>query len=105
VLIPTEGSLAYTIARKISAERVYKKRYGGDYSWFYRREHINRPDEILEELDPYFTVENRRFFPLPFLPLISCNLIIGLSLRPRPAVVVRQEAMDPAVPQSIPQAL
>jgi SAM-dependent methyltransferase len=106
VLIPTEGSLAYTLARKISAERVYKKRYpGGDYSWFYQREHINRPPEIFEELDPYFTVENRRFFPLPFLPMVSCNLIIGMSLRPRPAVVVRQEAIDPAIPQSLPQTL
>ena len=32
VVIPTEGSLAYSIARKISAEREYKKTFGGDYS-------------------------------------------------------------------------
>jgi SAM-dependent methyltransferase len=84
-VIPTEGSPAYTLARKISAERLYKKRYGGDYSWFYRREHINLPAEIFEELDPYFTVEHRTFFPLPFLPMTFCNLCIGLALRPRPA--------------------
>jgi SAM-dependent methyltransferase len=83
IVIPTEGSLAYTIARKISAERVYKKTYGGDYSWFYKREHINLPPEILQELNPYFTIEARSFFPLPFLPMIFCNLCIGLSLRPR----------------------
>ena len=83
VVIPCEGSLAYTIARKISAERLYKKRYGASYRWFYTREHINLPPEIFEELDPYFTVELRRFFPIP-LPIIWANLCIGLSLIPRP---------------------
>jgi SAM-dependent methyltransferase len=84
IVIPTEGSLAYTIARKLSAERVYKKHIGGDYSWFYKREHINFPDEILAELDPYFTIESRSFFPLPFLPMVFCNLCIGFALKPRP---------------------
>ncbi|MDD2762724.1 MAG: class I SAM-dependent methyltransferase [Opitutaceae bacterium] len=84
VVIPTEGSPAYTMARKISAERVYKRRYGGDYSWFYKREHINFPHEILEELAPWFTTEARSFFPLR-IPFIWCNLCIGLALRPRPA--------------------
>jgi len=85
VVIPTEGSPAYSFARKISAERVYRKRYNSDYSWFCKREHINVPREILEELNPWFTIESRRFFPLPFLPMAFCNLCIGLSLRPRPA--------------------
>jgi SAM-dependent methyltransferase len=83
VVIPCEGSPAYTFARKISAERVYKQRYGGDYSWFYAREHINRPHEILAELEPYFAIEAQSFFPLPFLPFIFNNLVIGLSLTPR----------------------
>lgn len=83
IVIPCEGSLAYTLARKISAERVYKQRYGGSYKWFYTREHINLPQEILAELDPYFTVETRSFFPLPFLPFVFANLVIGLSLVPR----------------------
>ena len=52
VVIPTEGSPAYSLARKISAERVYKNRYGGDYSWLYTREHINLAPEIFAELAP-----------------------------------------------------
>ncbi len=84
IVIPCEGSPAYSLARKISAERVYKKRYGGSYKWFHTREHINLPDEIFAELDPYFTVEARSFFPLPFLPFVFNNLVIGLSLVPRP---------------------
>lgn len=83
VVIPTEGSPAYSLARKISAERVYKKRIGGDYSWFYKREHINLPGEIIEELERCFVVERKTFFPLPFLPATFCNLCIGLSLRVR----------------------
>lgn len=86
IVIPTEGSPAYTLARKISAERIYKKRYGGDYSWFYKREHINLPREILEEIAPYFEVEARSFFPFPWAPFIFCNLCIGLVLRPRKGV-------------------
>ncbi len=85
VVIPTEGSLAYTLARKLSAERVYKRRFGGDYSWFYKREHINLPHEILAELNLYFTVTTRSFFPLPFLPFVFSNLCIGLALKPRPS--------------------
>ncbi len=71
VVIPCEGSPAYTLARKISAERVYKKRYGGSYKWFYTREHINRPHEILAELHPYFMIEARSFFPCRSCP--SCS--------------------------------
>jgi hypothetical protein len=85
VVIPCEGSPAYTLARKLSAERVYRRIYGGDYSWFYRREHINLPREIFDELHPYFTIDARRFFPLPFLPMTTCNLCIGLALQPRPS--------------------
>ena len=83
VVIPTEGSPAYTIARKISAERVYKKHFGGDYSWIYKREHINLAPEVIEELNRYFTIDIKRTFPLAFLPFIFCNLCIGLVLKPR----------------------
>jgi SAM-dependent methyltransferase len=84
VVIPAEGSLAYSLARKLSAERVWKKHFRVDYAEFYRREHINLPFEILEELAPYFTVARRGYFPLPFLPVEFCNLCIGLALVPRP---------------------
>ena len=99
IVIPTEGSPAYTLARKLSGERTYKKHFGGDYSWLYKREHINLPPEILEELDPYFTIESKDFFPLPLLPMIFCNLCIGLALRPRPAIAIpaREEQEAPAL--------
>jgi SAM-dependent methyltransferase len=83
VVIPTEGSFAYSLARKISAERAWNKNFSAPYAEFYQREHINLPAEILEELARHFIVEDRSFFPLPWLPWIATNLIIGLSLKPR----------------------
>ena len=82
IVIPCEGSLAYSMARKVSAQRIFEKRYKQPYRWFIEREHVNRPGEILAELDPYFTVSHRGFFPFP-IPALWCNLVIGLTLRPR----------------------
>jgi SAM-dependent methyltransferase len=84
IVIPTEGSPAYWLARRISAQRVWNQRFGGGYEEFYQREHINLPHEILLELAPFFTIEARSYFPLPFLPAVFCNLCIGLALTPRP---------------------
>ncbi len=83
VVIPCEGGLAYSLARRISAQRIFERTYGQPYAPFIAREHINRPTEIVRELERYFEIEMRRLFPLPFLPLITANLCIGLVLRPR----------------------
>ncbi len=84
VVIPCEGSLAYTLARRISAQRIFEKRYGQSYTWFIEREHINRPHEIIAELNPFFAVVSRSFFPIP-IPALFCNLCVGLTLKPRQA--------------------
>ena len=84
IVIPTEGSTAYSLARKISAERVWNRHFDVSYREFYKREHINLPAEILAELHPYFTIVTRSYFPFPFLPFVFANLCIGLSLAPRP---------------------
>ena len=94
VVIPCEGSPAYSLARKISAERVYNRHFSGGYDWLISREHINRPHEILAELKPYFTIERKVLFPLPFLPFVLNNLCIGLSLKPRPTPLM--EGVRPA---------
>lgn len=82
VVIPCEGSLMYSLARKISAQRIFEKRYKQSYSWFIEREHINIPNEILEELHPYFEIVDSDYFPIP-LKSQAFNLCIGLNLRPR----------------------
>lgn len=82
VVIPTEGGLAYAVARKISAQRFFERRYKMSYRWLIEREHINRPAEIFEELGACFSVVHRSFFPLA-VPSVNMNLVIGLTLRPR----------------------
>lgn len=82
-VIPCEGGLAYSTARRVSAQRIFERTYHQPYGPFIAREHINRPAEIIEELAPYFVAEHRRFFPFPFLKWTEANLCIGLSLTPR----------------------
>src|SRR5437899_2285361 len=54
VVIPCEGGLAYGLARRISAQRIFEKRYHQSYNWFIEREHINRPREIMGLLAQHF---------------------------------------------------
>lgn len=90
VVIPCEGSLAYSICRKISAERLWNKLYHTDYSWFIKSEHINYPYEIIEEIEKYFTIKYKRFFPIP-IPFEFCNIAIGMTLYPKN---IEEESID-----------
>jgi len=82
VMIPCEGGLAYTTGRRFTTKRLFERRYKQPYDWFISREHLNRPHEIIEELQQNFILQHKGFFPMR-LPIISLNLVIGLSLRPR----------------------
>ena len=66
VVIPCEGGFANTLARRISAQRIFERRYRQSYRWFIEREHISLPDEIIRELERHFVVVHRRFFHFPF---------------------------------------
>lgn len=81
IVIPCEGSIAYSLARKFSAQRIFESRYNQSYKWFIEREHLNRPNEIFEELAPYFSLEHTSYFPLP-IKAEFCNLCIGANFRP-----------------------
>src|SRR3984893_7394114 len=83
VVIPCEGSFAYNLARRISAQRRFEKRYKQSYRWFIEREHLNKPAEGIYELERHFTTKNGRLFPIRS-PATFCNLCIGLTLRPKP---------------------
>lgn len=94
-VIPCEGGLAYALARRASAQPMFERTYGMSYRPYVEHEHLNRPHEILEELDRCFVLEARRFFPLPLLPAVSLNLCLGLALCPRPRIVVDAAAPLP----------
>ncbi|MGO9322604.1 MAG: class I SAM-dependent methyltransferase [Solirubrobacteraceae bacterium] len=81
-VIPCEGGFAYTLARRVSAQRIFERRYRTSYEWFVRSEHINLPDEIIAELEREFVITNRHYFPLR-LPIVALNLVIGLTMQPR----------------------
>ncbi len=63
VVIPCEGSFATACARRLSAQRIYERRYGRPYRLFIEREHLNRPWEVVEELAPHFTTDAPRRVP------------------------------------------
>lgn len=79
VVIPCEGGLCYSFARQISAKRIFQKRYHQSYDWLISIEHINRPDEIISELQKLFTIEEMSYFPLK-IPSVTLNLCIGMVL-------------------------
>jgi SAM-dependent methyltransferase len=81
VLIPCDPGLAYTMARNLSARRIFEKRYKQSYDWFVASEHINRPEEIILELRSRFSILHQTYFPLK-IPIVGLNLIIGLTLTP-----------------------
>jgi len=80
VVIPCEGGLLYKLARKISAERIFEKRYKQKYDWFIKSEHINLPNEIMEELLVFFDITQKTYFPF-LLPFTNINLCIGITLK------------------------
>lgn len=82
VVIPCEGGPFYTFCRNISARRLFEKRFRQSYDWCIASEHVNVPDEILEELRASFEVVHTSYFPF-VLPAQGLNLCIGLTLKPR----------------------
>jgi SAM-dependent methyltransferase len=81
VVIPCEGGFAYSLGRRISAQRVFERRYGMAYKWCIESEHINLPHEILEECAKHFRLVRRTDFPL-HIPITNLNLCIGLEYTP-----------------------
>lgn len=82
IVLPTEGSFLYTIARRISAQRFFEKKYKQKYSWWISREHVSSYKQVLCEVEKYFIVTRRQYFPF-FIPLLSFNLVVGLILQPK----------------------
>lgn len=80
-VIPCEGGAVYSLARRVSAQRLFEREFGMSYDWFVRSEHVNVPWEILSELRKRFSIEDSRYFPFR-IPSVELNLVIGVTLRP-----------------------
>jgi SAM-dependent methyltransferase len=83
VVIPCEGGLATKIARFISTKPNFERKYPGQkYDWVIKSEHINMPDEIIEEMSVFFSIIHSRYYPL-LIPSTELNLCIGMTLCPK----------------------
>jgi SAM-dependent methyltransferase len=80
-VIPCEGGLAYSLARRVTSKRLFEREFGRDYDWFIRSEHINLPWEIVSELEKRFRIAQSRYFPFR-IPSVKTNLVIGLRMQP-----------------------
>ena len=85
VVIPCEGGLAHTLARKVSAERLFRQRFGMEFLPIHLNEHVNSYNEVVALLKRHFAPTHRRFFPLR-LPIANLNLCSGFRFLRRPAV-------------------
>ena len=63
-VIPCEGGLVYSLARRISAQRLFEREFGMPYDWCIRSEHLNIPREIFSEVRKKFAIENTTYFPI-----------------------------------------
>ena len=79
VVIPCEGGWGYSAGRRITSKRMFERRYHTPYEPFIAAEHVNKANEILEELERYFVVEKSEYYPMK-VPVIHLNLCIGLTL-------------------------
>jgi len=82
VVLPCDPGILYEIARKISAERIFRARYKVPYRWFVRREHINSPAEIMQVIAEGFEIFDATYFPFR-VPVVNLNLCVGLTARKR----------------------
>ena len=82
VVLPTEGGLAYGLARKVSSDRMFKKNFGMEYAPIIRNEHVNTYDEVLSLLRRDYDVQASRYFPL-VVPSVDLNLVVAMRLRPK----------------------
>lgn len=81
-VIPCEGGLLYSLARRLTSKRIFEREFGREYDWFIRYEHINVPWEITGELEKRFTVADVSHFPFR-VPSVTANLVIGLTMTAR----------------------
>ena len=82
VVLPCEGSLAYSIARRISAKRMFESRFGMSYDPIIANEHVNTLDEVLHLLLADFEPLQTKRFPFN-VPIDAVNLCIALRLKKR----------------------
>ena len=80
VVLPCDPGFLYSLGRKLSAKKIFEKKFKQNYDWFIKREHINSAEEIIELLKEKFYIVEQTYFPF-FIKSINANLCLGLTLK------------------------
>jgi ubiquinone/menaquinone biosynthesis C-methylase UbiE len=80
IVIPCEGGIIYDISRNFTSRKIFERRYNTNYDWLIQAEHINKPKEIIEELEKEFQIEKISYFPFK-IPCFQLNICIGIILK------------------------
>ena len=70
VVLPCEGGFGYWLGRQFTSKRIFEKRYQQAYEPYIKAEHVNTLSEIFCEIKKKFSIADRTFYPLNFLPSI-----------------------------------
>lgn len=73
--------LGIRLEEKFLYKEFLKKDIDNPYKWFIEREHVNIPQEILGEIQPYFKLVSREFFSFKIFTYTWCNISIGLNFK------------------------
>ena len=76
VVLPCEGGAAYWLARRMSAQPMFERRFRLPYKDIIANEHVNTIYEILPLLETRFSLMWKSFFPLP-VPSYFANLCVA----------------------------
>jgi len=79
--LPCEGGLGWSLGRLLTSQRTLSRRYNIDYRKIIRIEHCNTARFVHRALSSRFRRIRTRLSPLPFLPIIDCNLTITSAWR------------------------
>jgi SAM-dependent methyltransferase len=82
VVLPCEGGFAYSLARRVSAERLFRRHFKMDYTPIIRNEHVTTLSEIEVELRDRFTPQTSAYFPFK-VPIPTLNLVVAYRCVPR----------------------
>lgn len=80
VVLPCEGGLVYSLARRVSSKRLFEKEFKMKYEPIIRSEHVSELWEVKEELAERFRAEKTRHYPFP-VPLDTINIFVGYRFR------------------------
>lgn len=82
VVIPCEGGFLYSIGRRFTTARHFKRKFGENFDRFIAQDHVNTAREIVDLLEREFRVTWSAYYPF-IIPTPDVNLCIGLRLQKR----------------------